>query len=89
MQEADLIVAMGVDLLIRRNLHSKVYQFTFPEGDRAGFVGSANLSAGGFERNDETVAFFQTKEDNDAVARELDRMSGHGSVEFLHWKVTR
>lgn len=86
--EADAIVAMGVNLMIRRNLHSKVYQFTFPEGDRAAFVGSANLSLGGFERNDETVAFFQTKEDNDAVARELDRMSGHGSIEFAHWKIT-
>lgn len=86
--EANLIVAMGVDLMIRRHLHSKVYQFTFPEGDRASFVGSANFTLGGFERNDETVVFFRTKEDNDAVARELDRISGHGSLEFSHWKIT-
>ena len=86
LDHANLIVALGVDLMIRKKLHSKVYQFTFPEGDRAAFVGSANLTAGGFERNDETIAFFRGKADNDAVAVELDRISGYGAVEFAQWK---
>lgn len=84
--EADLIAERGVDLLIRPGLHSKVYQFAFPDGARAAFVGSANFTAGGFERNDETVAFFREKADNDAVAREFERLAGFGAQEYTHWK---
>lgn len=84
--EADLIAGKGVDLLIRPGLHSKVYQFLFPGGDRAAFVGSANFTAGGFERNDETVAFFREKADNDAVAREFERLVGFGAQEYAYWK---
>lgn len=86
LDEANLIVALGVDLMIRNKLHSKVYQFTFPQGDRAAFVGSANLTSGGFEHNDETVAFFGEKLDNDAVAVELERISGYGAIDFTQWK---
>ena len=89
MDQADRIARMGVEVMIRNRLHSKIYQFTFPQGDRAAFVGSANLTAGGFERNVETVAFFRQKEHNDAVARELDRIAGYGAVEYAHWKIHR
>ena len=85
--DANLIVALGVDLMVRSKLHSKVYQFTFPEGDRAAFVGSANLTGGGFEHNDETVAYFRREEDNHAIAMELDRISGPGSFDYVHWKI--
>lgn len=86
--EAELLVAMGVNLVIRdRWLHSKIYQFVFGEGDRAAFVGSANFTAGGFERNDETVAFLTEAGDNDAVEAELDRLAGPGAAEFGVWKV--
>lgn len=78
---------MGAEVLIRKNLHSKVYQFQFREGDRAAFVGSANLTMGGFDRNDETVAFLQQKDDNDAVAEELERLSGRGAYLLQHWKI--
>lgn len=84
---ATIISDLGVDLLVRGNLHAKVYQFTFREGDRSAFVGSANLSNGGFERNDETVAYFSAKEDNDAVERELERLSGNGSFSLLEWHI--
>ncbi len=87
LDEADLIVNLGVDLILRGKLHSKVYQFTFSEGDRAAFVGSANLTVGGLKRNDETIAFFSEKADTAAVAVELDRLSGPGAVEFTQWKV--
>lgn len=86
---ADIIVKLGVDLLIRTNpnLHSKVYQFQFREGDKASFVGSANFSKGGFERNDETVALFRDPETNKEVESELNRLAGFGSFPFLMWKV--
>lgn len=87
LNDANLIVALGVDLMVRSKLHSKVYQFTFAEGDRAAFIGSANLTSGGFERNDETMAFFRREEDNHAIAMEFDRILGPGSFDFFHWKI--
>ena len=82
---ARLIEQLGVSLLVRPRLHSKVYQFTFPEGDRNAFVGSANLSVGGFQRNDETVAHFLAKDENDAVQAELSRLSGPGATPYSQW----
>ena len=82
---ARLIEQLGVSLLVRPHLHSKVYQFTFPEGDRNAFVGSANLSAGGFQRNDETVAYFSAKDENDAVEAELSRLTGPGATPYSQW----
>ena len=73
--EADIMSGMdGFDLMIHkdRNLHSKVYQFVFPEGDRAAFVGSANLTLGGLKNNPESVAFFLEKEDNYAMADKIN-----------------
>lgn len=84
-EDATGIVNLGVDLMIRDDLHSKVYQFSFVNGERAAFVGSANFSRGGFERNCETVAFFRSKADNDAVGRELERIAGYGASPFALW----
>lgn len=85
--EADAISAFeGFNLMILPRLHSKVYQFVFPEGDRAAFVGSANLTAGGLERNVESVAFFREKADNDAVANEIERIA-HGAHMYPAWKM--
>lgn len=88
LEQADALVKLGVDLLIRSDppLHSKVYQFVFPEGDKASFIGSANFTKGGFELNDETVAFFRDSTDNERIEAELDRLSGRGSVAFPQWK---
>ena len=71
---------------LKPNLHSKLYQFEFPDGDSAGFVGSANFTIGGFERNDETVAYFRNMEDNTLISKEFDRLNGHGSIPFIQWK---
>ena len=85
---ANIIVNLGVDLLIRinPNLHSKVYQFKFREGDQVSFIGSANFSKGGFVRNDETVAFFRDPEVNKKVEIELNRLAGFGTFPFEMWK---
>ena len=85
---AEIMERQGVNLLIHRNasLHAKVYQFIYATGNRAAFVGSSNFSKGGFERNDEVIAFFSEKCDNDCVARQLERLSG-ASIEYHYWKV--
>ena len=89
--EADLLIALGdeIELMIRPKLHAKVYSFSFAEGDGASFVGSANLTGGGFERNDETVAMFRGAEDNGKVVAEMDRIAGPGAFEFTHWRIMR
>lgn len=86
--EADELEKLGVDLRIRTQpkLHSKIYQFSFRQKDMAAFVGSANFTAGGFGRNDETVAFLQKKEDNKAVAAEISRLAAAGSVQYWLWR---
>ena len=90
-QAAELIASIGVDLKIRPNptLHSKVYYFRYVEGDSSSFVGSANFTKGGFERNDETMAFWRRGESNAKVESELARLSGRGSYDFMDWKVER
>ena len=87
-QEANLIIRRGVNLLIRTQpfLHAKIYQFYFQTGDRAAFVGSANFTMGGFKKNDEIVAFFSQKSDNDGIARQFKRLSDT-SMEYHQWKI--
>jgi phosphatidylserine/phosphatidylglycerophosphate/cardiolipin synthase-like enzyme len=86
--EAEVLVNLGVELVIRKKpyLHSKVYQFTFPQQDQISFVGSANFTKGGLDRNDETVAMFRDPEVNIKVGGELDRLSSYGSDLYLKWK---
>ena len=86
--QAEAIVRLGVDLLIRVSpcLHSKIYHFEFREGNQAAFVGSANFTHGGFDRNDETMAIMRDSTDNRRVNGELERISGRGSVPYPIWK---
>lgn len=86
---ADLMVGYGVEILIHTQpfLHAKMYQFTFHEGDRAAFVGSANFSIGGFDRNHEIVAFFTQKGDNDRVADQFEILMAVGAnYHSWEWK---
>lgn len=88
--EAEKLESMEeVELLIHPGLHSKVYQFHFRQGDRASFVGSANFSLGGLQRNVETVAMFEHASDNDSVGRELERLKGPGAWPYNAWKIRR
>lgn len=86
--QADAIVHLGVDLLIRTSpwLHSKIYHFEFREGNQTAFVGSANFTLGGFERNDETMAMLRDRIDNERVQAELERLCGWGSMPYPNWK---
>lgn len=78
--EALELSRIEVDLIIctQPPLHSKIYQFHYPNEERVGFVGSSNFSAGGFDKNNETVAFFQSRADNDRIAKEIYRISSRG-----------
>lgn len=88
LHEAEAIVKLGVDLLIRTSptLHSKIYYFEFKEGNHTAFIGSSNFTIGGFKRNDETMAMLRDRIDARKVRAELDRLSGRGSQPYLHWK---
>ena len=85
---AEAVVAIGVELVVRHSppLHSKVYQVTFANGERAAYVGSANLTEGGFNRNDETMALLRSVDENHRVELELDRLSNYGAVPYRLWK---
>ncbi len=89
LQEAEILVGMGVDLKIRKQppLHSKIYFFSFQEGDYTAFVGSANFTIGGFERNDESVAFFRDARHRKIIDKEVDRLTKYGSLPFNHWRI--
>ena len=88
-QEADLIDALGVQLIIRSSptLHSKIYYIRYREGDTSCFLGSANFTRGGFEGNDETVALWRRSSDDPQVEREMARLQGPGSFTLIQWKV--
>ena len=87
-QEANLIAQLGVSLVIRpRKLHAKVYYLTYPEGDSSSFVGSANFTKGGFQTNDETVAYWRRSEPDPEVERELSRLTGPGSYNLIQWTI--
>jgi len=87
-EEATVLESLGVDLRIRTRplLHSKVYRFQFSEGDYSAFVGSANLTIGGFERNDESVALFRDPGHRKTVDKEVDRLTSYGAFPFNSWK---
>jgi phosphatidylserine/phosphatidylglycerophosphate/cardiolipin synthase-like enzyme len=86
--EAELIEAEGVVLKIRNNnLHAKLFYMEFKDPDRyAAFIGSSNFTAGGFERNDETMVKIAHPADLVNVRREVTRLSGHGSFPYYAWK---
>ena len=86
-REANLIEQLGVTLVIRPNkLHAKVYYLRYPEGDSSSFVGSANFTKGGFETNDETIAFWRRSMPDAEMERELLRLTGPGSYTLFQWK---
>lgn len=86
---AGLLENMGVELLIRSSpfLHSKIYLLEYEEEKPRSFVGSANFTIGGLERNDETTAFFMDDDDVHAVRVEIARLTGRGAVPYRAWLV--
>lgn len=85
-ESAYRISGMGgqVAFRVQPTLHSKIYQFSYPDGERVAFIGSANFSKGGFYENDEIVAFSKEKKYNTDVAREIKRLANY-SIDFNKW----
>lgn len=86
-QEANLIARLGVNVVIRKSLHSKVYYLRYPEGDTSSFVGSANFTKGGFERNDETIAHWRRGHADVSMEREVARLTGRGAYSLMQWNI--
>ena len=88
-QEADLIAHMGVHIVIRSSptLHSKIYYVRYRQGDTRSFIGSANFTRGGFEGNDESVAFWRRGGSDLQLEKELARLTGPGSFDLTQWKI--
>ena len=86
---AERLSAMGVDLRIRSRppLHSKIYLFEYSSGEYTAYLGSANFTKGGFERNDESVARLRAAGNRAAIIKEVSRLTGQGAFPYDVWRV--
>lgn len=73
---------MGVKLFIRSTpyYHVKMYHIEYARGYFKTFVGSANFTMGGFDRNYELVAELQGSGDATACHREIAKMRDTGGA---------
>lgn len=78
--------ALGVELFIRENPyhHAKMYHLEYMKGYFRCFVGSANFTKGGFERNYEIMAEMEGVGDASPCHRELKRMQETGGTVTYH-----
>ena len=84
---AKYLAAQGVEILIRAKpyLHAKMYHFEYERGYFRTFVGSANFTMGGFERNHEIVTEMEGVGSESPCHRELARMSKQGAMTYNAW----
>ena len=83
---AKALEAQGVELFIRSQPyhHAKMYHFEYAKGFFRSFVGSANFTMGGFERNYELVAEMEGVGDTSPCHREIKRMQQTGGALTYH-----
>lgn len=76
------LAAQGVEIFIRSTPyhHAKMYHLEYRKGYFRSFVGSANFTLGGFERNYEIVAEMEGVGDASPCHRELKRMQETGGT---------
>jgi hypothetical protein len=86
-ETAKLLAGQGIDLLFRPKpcLHAKVYHFEYARGYFRTFVGSANFTLGGFERNHELVTEMEGVGANGPCHRELARLAQQGALSYNQW----
>jgi phosphatidylserine/phosphatidylglycerophosphate/cardiolipin synthase-like enzyme len=79
---AKQLSGMGVKLFIRSTpfYHVKMYHIEYTRGYFKTFVGSANFTMGGFDRNSELVAELQGSGNATACHREIARMRDSGGA---------
>jgi phosphatidylserine/phosphatidylglycerophosphate/cardiolipin synthase-like enzyme len=85
---AKRLAAQGVRIFIRATpyLHAKMYHIEYAKGYYRTFVGSANFTIGGFDRNHEVVAEIEGVGIGSACHREIARMQELRSAQtFEAW----
>lgn len=84
---AKLLSEMGVQIFVRARpyFHAKMYHIEYESGRFKTFVGSANFTKGGFERNFELVAELQGSGGGTACHREIATMREKGALTFEAW----
>lgn len=84
---ARLLDLDGVKLLIRSDpyLHAKFYHIRYVKGHFRSFVGSANFTRGGLEKNDELMAELEGVGNNTPCDREVARLIGPGALSLQAW----
>lgn len=78
---------MGVKIFVRTKpyLHTKLYHIEYTTGRFKTFIGSANFTSGGFERNTELMAELQGSGNDTACHREIARMRDIGALSYEAW----
>lgn len=88
LEVAKALAAEDVEIYIRSSpyLHAKVYHIEYARGYFRTFVGSANFTIGGLERNHEVVAEMFGTGVASPCHREIERMqSTFGALTFAAW----
>jgi phosphatidylserine/phosphatidylglycerophosphate/cardiolipin synthase-like enzyme len=87
LETAKSLAAHDVEIFIRKSpyLHAKMYHFEYMRGNFRSFVGSANFTLGGFERNYEIVAEMHGAGKASPCHREIAQMQSTGAVTFQAW----
>jgi phosphatidylserine/phosphatidylglycerophosphate/cardiolipin synthase-like enzyme len=86
MDVAKILTAQGVELFIRAQPfhHAKMYHFEYKKGFFRSFIGSANFTMGGLERNYELVVEMEGVGDASPCHREIKRMLETGGALTYH-----
>ena len=86
---AQELEGIGVDLFVRVKpyLHAKLYHFEYPKGFFRTFVGSANFTKGGLERNYEIVAEIEGVGDRSPCHTAIARLQGPGAMPYRLWVI--
>lgn len=85
---AKILAGQEVEIFVksRPNLHAKLYHIQYERGTFKTFVGSANFTNGGFERNLELMAELEGSGFGSAMHREIASMqSSGGTMSFNAW----
>jgi phosphatidylserine/phosphatidylglycerophosphate/cardiolipin synthase-like enzyme len=85
---ARMLDAQGIELIIRANpyLHAKMYHVEFKQGYFRSFVGSANFTIGGLDKNQEVMAEVEGVGEHAPCQREIARLIGdNGAMTYPIW----
>ncbi len=84
---AKLLNERGVGIFVRSKpyFHAKLYHIEYSTGRFKTFIGSANFTTGGFERNHELMAELQGSGKETACHREIARMRDVGALPYEKW----